>query len=130
MNLNTLIRLINTALDAARKPAQTLAAYMIYATARVRPGVSKIKITSEIIADNETLGINTGPMPDGGENVVNGFVNNVVEKVIDTLKDDAMIECVIPKGSVVVTAKGSNAGGPVVAVGTNINDAKGYGILR
>ena len=130
MNLNTVIRLINTALDAARKPAQTIAAYMIYATARVRPGVSKIKITSDIIADNEALGINTGPMPDGGENAVNGFVNNVVEKVIDTLKDDAMTECVIPVGSVIVQANGANVGGTVVAVGTNINNAKGYGILR
>jgi hypothetical protein len=61
---------------------------------------------------------------------VNEFVYNVVEKVVDTLKDDAMVECVIPTGSLVVEAKGANAGGPIVAVGTNINNAKGYGVLR
>jgi hypothetical protein len=130
MNIKNLIQTVNTALDAARKPANTLAAFLVYVTAVSRPGISKIKITSEIISDNETIGINTGQMPDGTDNVVNQFVNNVVEKVVDTLKDDAMVECVIPVGSIIVEAKGANAGGPVVAVGTNINNAKGYGIIR
>lgn len=130
MNIKRLIESVDTALDAARKPVNTLVGFMIYATAVHRPGISKLKITSDIIADNATLGINTGQMPDGTENVVNQFVANVVEKVVDTLKDDAMVECVIPSGSVVVNAQGANAGGPVVAVGTNINNAKGYGIIR
>ena len=130
MNIKNLIETVNKALDAARKPANKLAAFMIYATAVNRPGISKIKITSEIISDNESLGINTGQMPDGTDNVVNEFVDNVVEKVVDTLKDDAMVECVIPMGSVIVQANGANAGGPVVATGTNINNAKGYGVIR
>jgi hypothetical protein len=130
MNIKSLIETVNKALDAARKPANKLAAFMIYVTAVNRPGISKIKIASEIISDNEPLGINTGKMPDGTDNVVNEFVNNVVEKVVDTLKDDAMVECVIPMGSVIVEANGANAGGPIVAMGTNINNAKGYGVIR
>ena len=59
MNIKNLIKTVNTALDAARKPANKLAAFMIYVTAVNRPGISKIKITSEVISDNETLGINT-----------------------------------------------------------------------
>ena len=128
--IKNVVELVDSAIDAVRKPASILAAYLIYATSRVRPGLSKVKITSEIIADNAPLGINTGQMPDGTDNVVNKFVANVVEKVVDTLKDDSMVECVIPVGSVIVTAKGANAGGPVVAVGTNINNGKGYGIIR
>lgn len=124
------LELTNKALDAARHPAFTVAAFMVYATAVHRPGISKDTIYSEIISDNATLGINTGQMPDGTDNVVNQFVNNLVEKVVDTLKDDAMVECVIPTGSLIVKAEGGNAGGPVVAVGTNINDAKGYGLIR
>lgn len=130
MNIKNLLETVNIALDAARQPANVLVGFLIYATAVHRPGISKLKITSDIIADNASLGINTGQMPDGTDNVVNQFVANVVEKVVDTLKDDAMVECVIPTGSVIVTAKGANAGGPVVAVGTNINNAKGYGIIR
>ena len=130
MDIKNLLETVNTALDAARQPANTLVGFLIYATAVHRPGISKLKITSEIISDNASLGINTGQMPDGTENVVNQFVSNVVEKVVDTHKDDAMVECVIPSGSIIVSAKGANAGGPVVAVGTNINDAKGYGVVR
>lgn len=130
MNTRKLISLIDKAIDAARKPAETVAGMLVFATSSVRPGLSKDLISAKIIADNATLGINTGQMPDGKENVVNKFVCNVVEKVVNALQDDAKIECVIPTGSVVVVATGSNAGGPVVAVGTNINDAKGYGVIR
>ena len=130
MNITSLIEITNKAVTAARKPAEKLAAILVYATAVQRPGVSKIKITSEIIADNEPLGINIGQMPDCTDNIVNEFVYNVVEKVIDNLKDDALVECVIPSGSVIVEANGANAGGPVVAIGTNINNAKGYGVIR
>ena len=130
MNIKKLIETVNKTLDAARKPVNILAGFLVYATAVQRPGISKVKIASEIISDNAPLGINTGQMPDGTDNVVNQFVYNVVEKVVDTLKDDAMVECVIPVGSIIVEAKGANAGGPVVAVGTNINNAKGYGIIR
>lgn len=130
MNLNSLIQSVNTALDTARKPINAVSAYLLSVTAPMRPGISKIKITSEVIADNGNLGINTGQMPDGTDNVVNEFVYNVVEKVIDSLKDDAVVECVIPAGSVIVQATGANAGGPVEAVGTNINNAKGYGVIR
>lgn len=122
--------MIDSVFEVARIPAKTIAAYMIYATARQRPGVSKLKISSEIIADNEGLGINIGQMPDGTENVVNQFVCNMVEKIVDTMKDDAMVECVIPVGSIIVQANGANAGGPVIALGTNINNAKGYGVIR
>lgn len=130
MNLKQVTAYLEHALEVVRQPAVKLAGFMIYATAVQRPGLSKIKISSEIISDNEGLGINTGPMPDGTDNVVNAFVYNVIEKLVDNLKDEAMVECVIPKGSVIVNAQGGNAGGPVVAIGTNINDAKGYGVIR
>lgn len=130
MNIKNFVETVNNALETMRAPAMKAAAFLIAATAPARPGISKVKITADIIADNAPLGINTGQMPDGTDNVVNQFVGNVVEKVIDSLKDDAMVECVIPTGSIIVQATGGNAGGPIEAVGTNINNAKGYGILR
>lgn len=130
MNLKQVTEYLDHALEVVRQPVTKITGFMVYATSIQRPGLSKIKISSEIISDNETLGINTGKMPDGTDNVVNAFVYNVVEKLVDNIKDEAMVECVIPKGSIIVNAQGGNAGGPVVAVGTNINDAKGYGIIR
>ena len=91
MNIKELIELTTHTLEAARKPATKLAAILVYATSVQRPGVSKLKIASEIISENASLGIETGKMPDGGDNIVNSFVYNVVEKVIDNLKDDALV---------------------------------------
>ena len=130
MKLKEILKSIDKAIDAARTPVRKLAGMMIYATAVQRPGISKIKISSEVISENETLGIMTGEMPDGTDNIVNEFVFNMTEKIIDTLKDDAKIECVVPIGSIIVEAKGGNAGGPVEAVGTNINMANAVGIIR
>ena len=130
MNIKTITQMLDKALDSARRRVGLLSAFLVYVTAYQRPGLSKIKIASEIIADNAPLGINTGQMPDGTDNVVNEYVSNVVEKIVDSLKDDALVECVIPAGSIVVEATGGNAGGPVEAVGTNINNVKGYGIIR
>jgi hypothetical protein len=130
MNIKNILKSTLSAIEKVRKPLLPIAAPMIYATAVVRPGISKEIITAEIISENAPLGIETGQMPDGGDNVVNAFVGNFVEKLVDAIKDDAKVECVIPPGSVSVVVNGANAGGPVVLRGTNINFAKGYGIIR
>lgn len=130
ITLDALLDFVVRAFKNIRKPVNAITGYLIYATARQRPGVSKSTITANIIAENANYGINIGQMPDGTENVVNEFVCNVVDKVIDGLKYDGMIECTIPVGSVFVQANGANAGGPVVAIGSNINNAKGYGVIR
>ena len=130
MGIKDIIELTNSALDAARKPLVALAGYMVYATAIQRKGISKNKISAEVISNNESLGIMTGKMPDGTDNVVNAFVINLTENIVDELKENAKIECVIPPGSIVVQAVGGNAGGPITAVGTNTNDASGHGIIR
>ena len=130
MNLKKISEIVDNALESARKQADRVASFLVAVTAQQRPGLSRNKIAAEIITDNAPLGINTGIMPDGTENVVNKFVYNVVEKVIDSLKEDGLVECVIPSGALLVEAKGANAGGPIEAIGTNINNAKGYGIIR
>ena len=49
MNIKKLIELTNNALENVRKPVKALAGFLVYATAVQRPGLSKIKISSEII---------------------------------------------------------------------------------
>lgn len=130
MTIKDIINFTKSSLEAARKPLNTLAGYMILATALKRPGVSRKRISAEVISNNATFGIMTGDMPDGTPNVVNEFVINMTEKIVDELKDNARIDCVIPSGSIVIEANGGNAGGPIVATGTNINNATGFGIIR
>ena len=101
ITLDALLDFVVRAFKNIRKPVNAITGYLIYATARQRPGVSKSTITANIIAENANYGINIG-----------------------------QIECTIPVGSVFVQANGANAGGPVVAIGSNINNAKGYGVIR
>ena len=128
--ISNVLTLTKSALKIIRKPVERISAALVYATASVRPGISREIVTANIIEENGTYGINTGQMPDGTDNVVNKFVYNVVDKVVDELKDNSLVACVIPPASVMVEATGGNAGGPVKAVGTNVSFAKGYGIIR
>ena len=89
--IKRVLEMTNEALDAARQPAMTVAAFLVYATAVHRPGISKTKITSEIIADNANLGINTGQMPDGTDNVVNQF--RVGHAVVGGTPSGCMYSC-------------------------------------
>ena len=52
-----------------------------------------------------------------------------VEEIINAIRDDGQIQISIPPGAIQFTGSGSNAGGPVVVVGTNINFISGIGML-
>ena len=115
---------------SARKPARKLPAVLNYATAIRRPGLSETLISTNIIEGNGKFGINTGQNPDGTENVVNMFVKNIVDCVVKAIREDAVVHCTIPAGMITVQAEGGNAGGPVVAVGSNITTITISGIIR
>lgn len=122
--------MITATIAAARKPAKQLPALLNYATAIRRPGFSPSIISSNIIQKNGKLGIVTGNNPDGTENVVNQFVENIIECVVKAIREDAVVEVTIPTGAITVQVEGGNAGGPVVAVGSNIIPVNVPGIIR
>ena len=62
-------------MDAVNK----LPPLLLYCTSIKRTGISPMKISANIIARNESLGISTSENPDGTPNVVNQFVYNVVD---------------------------------------------------
>lgn len=113
-------------MDAVNK----LPPLLLYCTSIKRTGISPMKISANIIARNESLGISTSENPDGTPNVVNQFVYNVVEGVTDGIKNDAAVSVVIPSGMIQVQAFGANAGGPVTCVGTNVNNVVLPGIIQ
>jgi len=130
LNINTIARAMESTIDRVKVPAQILPAVLLYCTAIKRPGLSASKIAADIISDNEALGIATGTMPDGSPNVVNQYTYNIVKKVVDAIKEDAVIQAAIPMGSLMIQTNGANAGGPVVGVGTNITNTTIRGIIR
>ena len=121
---------METAINKIKTPASILPSLLLYCTAMKRPGMSPSRIASQIIANNQSLGIETGDNPDGTPNVVNQYTYNIVKGIVDALKDEAVIHAVIPTGSVMIQASGVNGGGPVTCVGSNISDTTIVGLIR
>lgn len=121
---------INSTIQKIPSPAKILPAELLYCTAIKRPGLSAYKIASQIITNNEALGIPTGQNEDGSPNKINQFVYNISKAFVDAIKNDAVVQAAIPSGSIQVQATGGNAGGPVTVIGTNIISSIAKGLMR
>lgn len=130
MTIATIVDSIMGRLDAIEVPASILPAPLLKSVAAGRPGLSAYKIAANIIENNKVLGIPTTPNPDGSENMINQYTYNVVKCIVDALKNDAVIQVAIPCESLLVNAKGANAGGPVECIGTNMKDSISTGIIQ
>lgn len=130
MTLDAVVNNITNTLESFEAPALTLPPFLLKCTAMARPGLSAYKIATNIIKDNEVLGIPTGPNPDGSDNMINQFVYNIAKCFVDALQKDASIQAALPTQSLLIQATGTNAGGPVTCTGTNLYDALMSGIIR
>jgi hypothetical protein len=130
MNISTVVDFITDKLNGVEIPVNLLPVQFLKCIATARPGLSAYKTTAQIIANNKILGIATGPNPDGSANLINQYTYNVVKCIFDSIKNDAMVQMVTPKNSLVIKATGANAGGPMECIGTNLTDGGGVGIIQ
>ena len=130
ITIDKIASMMQSAMNSIKTPAAILPSTLLYATAIQRTGLSASKIASQIISNNQALGIETGENPDGTPNIVNQYTYNVVKSVVDALKSDAVIHTVIPAGTILVEVVGANGGGPVTCTGSNILDATAMGLIR
>ena len=121
---------IQNVINKIPSPANVLPAWLLYCTTLKRPGVSPYRITSDIISKLPALGIDTSPNPDGTPNVVNEYTYAVVKGIVDGIKEMGVVNTAIPEGSLQIKVEGANAGGPFVAVGTNITGSIAKGVLQ
>lgn len=128
-NLTNLIKNITYALNVSKTPANILPPMLNKSVSLARPGMSAYKIASEVIKNNNLIGIQTEKNPDGSENVINQFVYNIVKCVVDAIKNDAVVQATVPGGSVLVSSQGGNAGGPISTIGQNMFDSQCTGII-
>jgi hypothetical protein len=103
---------------------------LLKCTSLTRPGLSAYKTATEVIQNNEKLGIPTGANPDGSENLINAFTYSIIKSIIEAMKNDASVSVAVPMGSLLVRADGANAGGPVSCFGTNLLDSLSRGIIQ
>lgn len=130
MNLSEIVDNITNTLDSVNTPVNILPPLLLKTTALMRPGLSAYKIATQIIENNKKIGIPTEDNPDGTTNMINQYTYNIVKCIVDAIKNDATVQVTIPMQSLLIQATGSNAGGPVTCVGTNMLDSIGNGILQ
>lgn len=130
MTISTIVNSLTDSLSSVRVPAKTLPALLLKCISLKRPGLSAYKISSEIIQNNQKLGIPTGANPDGTDNLINAYTYSIVKQFVDALQNDAAVHCAIPMQSLFIQAMGENAGGPVTCVGSNLADSITQGIIR
>lgn len=130
MTISTIVDTLTNTLDSAKTPANMLPPLLLKCLALNRPGLSAYKIAAQIIQNNKAIGIPTEDCPDGSANLINQYTYNVVKCMVDAIKNDASVQVAIPMSSLLIQATGSNAGGPVTCVGTNLLDSLGNGILQ
>jgi hypothetical protein len=114
---------------AARIPATILPSPIVYAGSLSKPGMSPMMVASKIISRQQEAGAPYGPMADGSANIAEAMEVIRVEEIIKAIQDDGQIQISLPPGSVVITAAGGNAGGPVTVTGVNTNFVAGVGTM-
>lgn len=96
---------------------------------KVRPGLNSEVLANSIVSRFKEVGLPSGPLVNGAQNVMEAFVVVLCEEIVDAIQNDMRVDIgIFPGGT--VNANGANAGGPVASVGTTINAQEGIGIAR
>lgn len=118
------IPVINQAVQKAftniLKPASKIPSILMICSLLKRPGLSCLKSTANIIANQAKFGAPTGDLPDGTSNMMNGLINIITCEIFRALREDANIQLAIAPKAITVQTNGANAAGPVISVGFNI----------
>jgi len=95
--------------------------------AKARPGLSAEILSSNIIARFDEVGIPTGPLEENTPNVMESLIKVMCEEIVDALQNDMRIDIVVDQG-ITLQANGGNSGGPVVAIGSTLQNGTGVGV--
>jgi hypothetical protein len=130
MGIEQICKTISNFFENIRPPFPQLSRILLVSSMVRRPGLSTIQSVANITKDLNKLGIPTGQMPDGSPNLTIAFAFANTKEIYRGIKKDMSIQVGIQPGSAMVTAAGSNAGGPVVVQGTITNATMGYGMAN
>lgn len=128
--IENIVNKITDALNKIRVPIIPIPNMLLLCSVFKRPGMSCMLASAKVIKRQSEFGAPTGLLPDGSSNMMNSFIYVNMCETMDELRKNAVVEAVIPANTIVITATGGNAGGPVTVVGTNTNAIKATGIIR
>ena len=118
------------AFSVPEEPVLPLPPIAILIGSNKRPGLDRNKIYSEVTSEiTKRSGIPTGDVFADGRNANDAMILLIIEKVIEGIHLDSVVNVVIPPGIPVLVA-GANAGGPMVSLGITTGMGIGNGIIR
>lgn len=121
---------IEKAFSVVRPALQVIPPILLICEIYQRPGLSAIALASSIIKRLPEAGIETGVNNDGSPNKINQFVRVLSEQIIQEIKDNARVTCVVEPGTINSIGTGGNAGGPVVVNSVNTIPMNVMGIIQ
>lgn len=128
--INKIANGIEKAFSTVRAPLQMIPPILLISELYQRPGLSAIALASSIIKRLPEAGIETGVNNDGSPNKINQFVRILSEEIIQEIKDNARVTCVVESGTINSLGTGANAGGPVVVTSVNTIPINIMGIIQ
>ncbi len=128
--INKIANGIEKAFSTVRAPLQIIPPILLICELYQRPGLSAIALASSIIKRLPEAGIETGVNNDGSPNKINQFVRILSEEIIQEIKDNARVTCVVESGTINSLGTGANAGGPVVVTSVNTIPINIMGIIQ
>lgn len=128
--INKIANGIEKAFSTVRAPLQIIPPILLIGELYQRPGLSAIALASSIIKRLPEAGIETGVNNDGSPNKINQFVRILSEEIIQEIKDNARVTCVVESGTINSLGTGANAGGPVVVTSVNTIPINIMGIIQ
>ena len=130
MGIEQICKTISNFFDNLRPPFPQLSRVLLVCSMIRRPGLSTIQSVSNIVKDLNRLGIPTGPMPDGSANLTVAFTFANTKEIYRGIKKDASIQVGFQPGSLMLTAFGANAGGPITVQGMNTSTGQAFGDIN
>lgn len=121
---------IEKALNFARPALVAIPPLLLVCEVHSRPGLSAMSLASAIIGRLNEAGIETGVNPDGSPNKINSFVRIISEEIVNEIKENALIQCVVEPGSIIGTGTGVSPTGPVTVSTINTMVSNLFGIIR
>lgn len=128
--INKIANGIEKVFSTVRAPLQIIPPILLISEVYQRPGLSAIALASSIIKRLPEAGIETGVNNDGSPNKLNQFVRILSEEIIQEIKDNARVTCVVESGTINSLGTGANAGGPVVVTSVNTIPINVMGIIE
>ena len=130
MGIEQICQTITNFFNNVRPPFPQLSRLLLVCSMIRRPGLSVIQSVANITKDLNKLGIPTGAMPDGSANLTVAFTFANTKEIYRGVKKDASVQVGFQPGSMMLTAFGGNAGGPITVQGMNTSAGQGFGDIK